>query len=86
MPKKASFTRETVDGYLSRGGEIKKVAPGLAGDLTRISDAEIVELVQGATYDQAFTREASSWFVPDDVIASIEEELNERDYDYQYED
>lgn len=87
MPKKSSpIIRETVDGYLSRGGEITQVDPSVAGDLRRLNDADVVEMLQGATYDDAFNRNATSWYVPDDVLASIKEELGERDYDYAYED
>lgn len=86
MATKKTFERETVDGFLSRGGVVTTVPTNLAGDLQRLDDAELVEVLLGASYDDALTRNATPWFVADDVLSTIDEEYANRDYDTGFED
>jgi len=82
--RRHAIERETVDGYLSRGGKITRVHASLPNDLIRLTDGECIDKLLGASYDDLFGTGVSSFYVSDEIQGAIRENMNNLNAENDY--
>ena len=82
--KRHAIERETVDGYLSRGGKITRVHASLPNDLIRLSGGECIDKMLGASYDDLFGTGVSSFYVSGEIQGAIRENTDNLNAENDY--
>ena len=82
--RRHAIERETVDGYLSRGGKITRVHASLPNDLIRLTDGECIDKLLGASYDDLFGAGVSSFYVSNEILGAIRENTDNLNAENDY--